>query len=750
MRSQFVILRWTLGTFVAGVLSIFTTPVTQAQVNSWTNNIGGKWETVGAWSLGTVPSINQSSTFITNGFFTGFSLKDVVIDSTTVASAPGSLIISNLVLSAPKVFGEGPVHQGFNVLIISNTYNAFTGGEYGALGVQNTVTVSTGGAITIINSELGVSATNCICTQTNDQLAVDGSVVLESGNINLSGEFGQIAEAIGVNFSGTLTVAGGGNFIDDGGLAVGQNAGSTGTVWITGGELAVTYNQYNDGDTYLGLYGTGSLVQSNGTYFSYAEFIGNNPGSQGTLTVAGGSHEIGAGLYIGSESGGAGTMWVTGGTVSDTASTTFNFASLTQSNGVMELIELADYGTMTLAGGIQLIGDNGIVIESNGIVWVTGGQLIANNLDSYTEIGAGSLVESNGTVELFGETVGDEGVGTLTVAGGTHSVGFGGLNIGQGGQEVYYSAGTGTVWITGGQLLVTLFSSYIEIGVPSDLGGGGKGSLVQSNGNVEAFGEVVGMGGGGDGASSDGELIVAAGTHLVDEGGLVIASAASTKGSVTLAGGQLIVTNGETDVGLGGVGTMTVSNGTWLAEGVFVGGEGGGDATLTVAGGMSSVYSNFTIGNSDCTGTGTVIVTGGNLFVTNVDHDAVLDLESGKLLLSGGTLVVDQMISTNPCGTLQQTGGTLVIGGVTNTPASFQITSILVEGTNVFIAWTGKAGQTNVVQATNGNGGNYATNYTDLSSPIILTGSGNVTTNYLDGGGATNQPSRYYRVRLAQ
>ena len=46
--------------------------------------------------------------------------------------------------------------------------------------------------------------------------------------------------------------------------------------------------------------------------------------------------------------------------------------------------------------------------------------------------------------------------------------------------------------------------------------------------------------------------------------------------------------------------------------------------------------------------------------------------------------------------------------------------------------------------------GDLATNFTDLSSPIILTGSGNVTTNYLDGGGATNQPARFYRVRLAQ
>jgi hypothetical protein len=40
------------------------------------------------------------------------------------------------------------------------------------------------------------------------------------------------------------------------------------------------------------------------------------------------------------------------------------------------------------------------------------------------------------------------------------------------------------------------------------------------------------------------------------------------------------------------------------------------------------------------------------------------------------------------------------------------------------------------------------TNFTDISSPIIISGSGDATTNYVDSGGATNSPSRYYRIRL--
>jgi hypothetical protein len=35
-----------------------------------------------------------------------------------------------------------------------------------------------------------------------------------------------------------------------------------------------------------------------------------------------------------------------------------------------------------------------------------------------------------------------------------------------------------------------------------------------------------------------------------------------------------------------------------------------------------------------------------------------------------------------------------------------------------------------------------------MSGLIIISGSGDATTNYIDAGGATNIPSRYYRIRL--
>ena len=86
----------------------------------------------------------------------------------------------------------------------------------------------------------------------------------------------------------------------------------------------------------------------------------------------------------------------------------------------------------------------------------------------------------------------------------------------------------------------------------------------------------------------------------------------------------------------------------------------------------------------------------------------------------------------------------------TNSASGLEIISALPQGNDVTITWRTGGGSTNVVQATGGDvGGNYATNFTDISSPIAIPGSGDVTTNYLDAGGATNVPSRFYRIRLA-
>ncbi len=85
----------------------------------------------------------------------------------------------------------------------------------------------------------------------------------------------------------------------------------------------------------------------------------------------------------------------------------------------------------------------------------------------------------------------------------------------------------------------------------------------------------------------------------------------------------------------------------------------------------------------------------------------------------------------------------------TNSASGLRITSVATLGADVLVTWATAGGETNLVQAAAGlPDGSYSTNFADLSPLIILSGSGDTVTNYLDSGGATNTPSRYYRIRL--
>ena len=76
--------------------------------------------------------------------------------------------------------------------------------------------------------------------------------------------------------------------------------------------------------------------------------------------------------------------------------------------------------------------------------------------------------------------------------------------------------------------------------------------------------------------------------------------------------------------------------------------------------------------------------------------------------------------------------------------------STATQRNDIVITWNDHWRPTNLVQPPAGDdNGGYATNFTDVNSMIIIKGRGDQTTNLTDSGGATNVPSRYYRVRLS-
>jgi ribonuclease len=79
-------------------------------------------------------------------------------------------------------------------------------------------------------------------------------------------------------------------------------------------------------------------------------------------------------------------------------------------------------------------------------------------------------------------------------------------------------------------------------------------------------------------------------------------------------------------------------------------------------------------------------------------------------------------------------------------PGVFALTNLVVQGTNILLKWNTIGGQANFVQAAAAPSGNF----TDISEAIIKGGGDLTNASYLDLGGATNSPARFYRVRLVQ
>jgi hypothetical protein len=79
----------------------------------------------------------------------------------------------------------------------------------------------------------------------------------------------------------------------------------------------------------------------------------------------------------------------------------------------------------------------------------------------------------------------------------------------------------------------------------------------------------------------------------------------------------------------------------------------------------------------------------------------------------------------------------------------FRSTSITRQGNDILIRWTTQGGTTNRVQVAPGfTSGSASDTFTNLSPVVVPRGNYLASTNYLDVGGATNVPARYYRVRL--
>jgi len=177
-------------------------------------------------------------------------------------------------------------------------------------------------------------------------------------------------------------------------------------------------------------------------------------------------------------------------------------------------------------------------------------------------------------------------------------------------------------------------------------------------------------------------------------------------------------------------------------------GNQGQSNSVVVAGG--SVFStNLTIGFASIACNNLLQLDSGSVIVTNAAHTGTLEIRHGALIANGGILQADTLVITNLCAQFVHTGGTLVVGKVVLDPNMFRVVAIVRQGNDLLLTWMMAPGATNTLQVTVGDGnGGYNTNgFTDIFVVTNNAIAGTVT-NYLDVGGATNFPARYYRARL--
>ena len=220
----------------------------------------------------------------------------------------------------------------------------------------------------------------------------------------------------------------------------------------------------------VGQNGTGILViQNGGTLTDFGGFVGNLPGSQGTVTVSG-----------------AGSTWTNVGTVVvgglGTGTLTIQNGGMVSSGGGGSVgLSVGSTGTVTVTGPGSTWNNSpggGLNIGSfgTGILTITNGGMVINNTAFTANIGNGA--GSQGTVRVAGTgstwsnssglNIGNRGAGTLTIAEGGFVTGptvtiaanassTGTLNIGAGAgnsavapgtltaPSVAFGAGTGTI-----------------------------------------------------------------------------------------------------------------------------------------------------------------------------------------------------------------------------------------------------------------------------------------------------------------
>jgi hypothetical protein len=541
------------------------------------------------------------------------------------------------VLSSGQLLNDGAVtvESGSNVDILGTV----------SIGSQFTPTFAAAGTITVEQSGtllIGKDET----VDVTGTLTVRG-MLQSAGTADLSPAgmfdlFGNATFSSTGNFlaAGPVTVEAGGKLTDLGTVVVSAQFTAAGTVEIGAGglfsvgngrTLTVSGTLTDAGD----LQCAGTIVVSSGAQLtvngSAAVSNGGTFTADGSVTV--GPHGIFADSGAVKFEGFANL--VVQGNLTVTPSTSLDLFSAAKIDGG----QLDDQGTVTV-GAVDTLDDEGLITVAPGAALEVEGKLT---------IGAAGDVVDQGTITADSGATLDDG-GTVTVSSAAHLDLFGHAVI----QSAGMLADQGTVHVGPTGTLDSFGTAQIDSGATLDDTGmvtieTGAGVNVQGVFTIESIGDLVDQGTITVGMTGTLDDLAAAGTALVDVGGLI-----AVDGKLIVEHPAALDIKGTVEIHQGGTlnnrGTITVEATGLLSD---------QDAIAVAAGAVIDVHGTLT------EAAGGALAISGNV---TVRAGATLNDSSTVTVVAGGVLDDYGALTIAPSGLLDIFGSVLLEGGATYSP----------------------------------------------------------------------------------
>jgi hypothetical protein len=594
-----------------------------AALSGGTLNLSGILNVGASGAAGTLSQSGTSNINLTAGMFVGNGL----LATGTANFSGGTLTATSQVIDVGFAGGAGTFIQSG-----TSDINLGLGQIYFGLDGTGVASLS-GGTLNVAGGQIGVGfggGTGSLFQSGTSSINLgNGSLLIGTGGAGTDTFTGGFLSAVngsifvGANGgAGTFLQSGTADLISSSGtLQVGSGTGSSGTVSVSGGTFGISLaGAVND----IGNLGGAGTFQINGgmAFLSGQSNVGASPASAGTIILSSGSLDA-PDINIGFN-GGAGTFLQTG----TQSSCLLGINTFSVGNGT------GSTGTVILSAGTMISGFSTNIGSLGGSgTFIQNGSLSVSQFNFSLNVGAGT--GSSGTVLLSGGSL--TGGVYVGVAGGTGafiqsggSSNIGGLFVG--------NSGTGTFSLIAGSM-TTIATSLVGGNNGSDANPPGGGTFMQSGG-ISNFNGGLSV---GDGTGTSGTFILTGGSATIgDDMGIFGGTFLQSGGSSSLGD--------NIDVGGGAPGYLSLTGGTLVTGGVFMGDGLAGNGTLQQSG--SQTFSR--LGSIYMLSNATLLLSGGTMNISTITSQ-------GTIQVSGGTMSVQSNLYSND--SLAISGGTIALTG---------------------------------------------------------------------------------------